>query len=86
MFLCTGATVKATNSETKPGNDENFTLAVSVLDASTGTPLKCIVALDGDKNTPSDDGHIVCFLSLSVDVVGEHQSRNSKKQYNIWRN
>lgn len=83
------ATIKATNSDTKPdGKDEKLTLAVSVLDASTGSPLKCIVTLHSDSNTPSR-GQVVCFLSLSVDVVGDSQSpRNrssAESSYKFWR-
>ena len=83
------ARIKAISSETKPnGNDEKLTLAVSLLDASTGTPLKCIVALCGDR-TPSH-GQVVCFLSLSVvSVVGDNRSSTNhtskEPTYKIWR-
>lgn len=86
------ATIKATNSEGKPkSDDEKLTLAVSILDASSEAPLMCIVALLGDKHAPSE-GQVICFLSVSVSVVGESKSRIRKytsegkeSSYNIWR-
>ena len=84
------ATIKATNYEKKPKSaDEKLTLAVSILDVSSGAPLKCSVALLGDELIPSE-GQIVCFLSVSVSCVGENNSKmfTSKQKeslYNIWR-
>ena len=49
------ATIKATNYEKKPKSaDEKLTLAVSILDVSSGAPLKCSVALLGDELIPSE--------------------------------
>ena len=83
------ATIKAIHSGRKPkGNDEKLTLVVSVLDVSSGKPLKCIVALDGDNSTPLN-GQTVCFLSLSVSVAGDgqssQQSSHTEPTYDIWR-
>lgn len=86
------ATVKATDSETKPqGNDEKITMDVSILDPSTGTPLKCVVALCGDSKAHSK-GQLVCFLSLSASVVGDSPSpknvlskRSVESSYNTSR-
>ena len=80
------ATIKTTNCEKKPKNaDERLTLAVSILDVSSGAPLKCTVALFGDERTPSE-GQIICFLSVSVSCVGENISKKEQKEsYTIWR-
>ena len=81
------ATVKAVNNmEHRDGpekiphdGDEWLTLSVSILDSSSGTPLSCVVALQGDKLTPTK-GHIICYLSLTVDVVGDNQSKRNIPQ------
>lgn len=86
------ATIKAINSGRKPeGDDEKLTLVVSVIDVSTGKPLKSIIALDGDSRAPSN-GQVVCFLSFSVNVVGNSQlskhlssKGNTEPTHNIWR-
>lgn len=55
-------TVKATTTETNlEGKDERFTLSVSVLDVSTGTPLKCVVALHDD----IDGANYLLFIAIS---------------------
>ena len=84
------ATIKATNSEKKAeSDDEKFTLAVSILDVSSGTPLKCTVALLGDEYILFK-GQLICFISASVSVVGESNSRKftsreKELSYTIWR-
>lgn len=88
------ATLKATGSFDRipDGKDERLILDVSILDAATQVPLKCVVALRDD-TVPSQE-QMVCFLSLSVDFVGDNQtvSKCGLKQeiectelYNIWR-
>ena len=85
------ATIKATNREEKSGKsaDEKLTLEVSILDVPIGAPLKCTVALLGDERTPSD-GRMICFLSISVSVVGESNlkkltAKQNELSYSIWR-
>ena len=84
------ATIKATNCEIKSESaDEKLTLAVSIMDISSGVPLKCTVALLGDERTPSE-GQVICFLSISVNVVGESNlraftSKQKESSYSIWR-
>lgn len=92
------ATVKAVttelsdNPERIPQDDETWlTLAVSIRDSSSGVPLSCVVALQGEELT-TPKGQMICFLSLKIDVVGDDQSqmnfpqaRNPKAAYFIQR-
>lgn len=87
------STVRTADLGTKPkGIDEKLTLAVSILDVSTGAPIKCVVALHGDNDIKPSKGLIICLLSLSVSVVGECRSpinskfdRNVESTYALWR-
>lgn len=65
---------------------------MSILDVSTGAPIKCVVALHGDNDIKPSKGLIICLLSLSVSVVGECRSpinskfdRNVESTYALWR-
>jgi len=92
------ATVKAVttelsdNPERIPQDDDTWlTLAVSIRDSSSGVPLSCVVALQGEELT-TPKGQMICFLSLKIDVVGDDQSqlnfpqaRNPKAAYFIQR-
>lgn len=86
------ATIKAVScnnvSERKPTADEKLTLSVSILDVTSGTPLKCIVGLRGETQ-PSFEGHMVCLLAASVTVVGDGQSARNftskEPSHEIWR-
>ena len=92
------ATVKAVttelsnNPERIPQDDDQWlTLAVSIQDSSSGVPLSCVVALQGEELTTTK-GQMICFLSLKIDVVGDDQlqmnlpqARNQKAAYFIQR-
>ena len=47
------------------GGDQWYTLPVSILDSSSGTPVNSVVALQGDQLAPTD-GMMVCYLSVTV--------------------
>ena len=75
------ATVKAVstelsdNPERVPQDDDTWLpLAVSIRDSSSGVPLSCVVALQGEELT-TPKGQMICFLSLKIDVVGDDQSQ-----------
>ena len=64
-------------------------MEISILDVPIGVPFKCTVALLGDERTPSD-GRMICFLSISVSVVGESNlkkltAKQNESSYSIWR-
>ena len=52
--------------------DEWLTLTVSIVDSSSETPLRCIVALQGDERAPTS-GQMICFLSITVSSVEDSQ-------------
>ena len=70
------ATIKAVTDSSvemipKDG-DEWLTLTVSIVDSFSETPLRCIVALQGDERT-SSSGKMICFLSITVSSVEDSQ-------------
>ena len=74
------ANIKATSQEFSdsaeqiPQDDDQWlTLPVSILDSTSEEPLRCVVALQGDKHAQISS-HTVCFLSLTVDVTGDDQN------------
>ena len=73
------ATIKAvtdSNVDRIPqDSDEWLTLTVSILDSFSETPLRCLVALQGDESAPSN-GQMVCFLSLTVSSVEDNQPQS----------
>ena len=84
------ATIKATptTEDTTPNKDEKFTLKVTIRDAATGTPLDCLVGLQGD-SAIRNRGQLTCLLSLSVSNTGSIQNQRLKTEslpeYKIWR-
>ena len=84
------ATIKATptTEDTTPNKDEKFTLEVTIRDAATGTPLDCLVGLQGDSEILNRE-QLTCLLSLSVSNTGSIQAptliKESLKEYKIWR-
>ena len=71
-------------------SDQWYTLPVSILDSSTGAPVNCVVALQGDQLAPTD-GVMVCYLSVTVvdqqpstaaALVTHYIERNSKYTVN----
>ena len=73
------ATVKVTSTtETTPqDSDQWHILPLSIVDSTSGAPLNCVVALQGDQHKFSQ-GVAVCFLSITV--VQEEQSQVSTGQ------
>ena len=86
------AAVKATSHEfdMKPEGDAKLILDVSIRDASTDMPFKCVVALQSDSIT-SDKQKVVCCLSISVDIAGDVIKQRSEaeacdlKLFDVWR-
>ena len=84
------ATIKAipTSDDITPNKEEKFTLEVTIRDAATGTPLDCLVGLQGD-SAILNRGQLTCLLSLSVSNTETNQTPKLKNEslpeYMIWR-
>ena len=77
---CATIKVASVSDMNNQDGDQWYTLyhAVTILNSSSRVPLNCVVALQGDEQSPSH-GIMVCFISLSLDLftlLKENSKRN----------
>ena len=73
---CATIKVASVSDMNNQDGDQWYTLPVAILNSSSRVPLNCVVALQGDEQSPSH-GIMVCFISLSVHIIeGEFEEKS----------